>query len=82
MQNELVTSLSEAFPKNDIIAQCENKLIEVHRLLDQTLVQTENVKEVRTWILKLSFGMNHLISNNYLFEIDSVTQKPKEKFPK
>ena len=82
MEKQLIESLSEAFTKNDIISQCENKLIEVHKLLDQTTVQTNEVVEFKRILLEQALWIKKTITNNYLFENDIVTGQPREKFPK
>lgn len=82
MKNELLTSLSDAFPKPEITARCENKLIQVYRVLDKTLVQSESVLSFKKSVLEMTFVVRSLIEDNYLFEIDDKTGLPRKKFKK
>lgn len=82
MKNELVTSLSEAFPKLEITSQCENKILDIVFILDKCLVQSDETRKIRDQFMRAFLDLNGIMSRNYLFEIDQATGQPKEKFPK
>lgn len=82
MQNELLKSLSEAFPKLEITSQCENKILDIVYVLDKCLVQTAETRQIRDKFMRAFLDLNGIINRNYLFEIDPTTNQPREKFPK